>query len=146
MEQMGVHVVIGLHWHPIDADSDTLDQRGAHHRRIKKYFGAVTQGTGGVIASSNFIPHSGSIVSGVGKNREQRNSHGVGKKLDELSLVTGHHKAPLCVGVDGRLGGGPANFLVIVFMPEPSSLDCSRPGLPAKLKPDMGLEIFLTPV
>lgn len=37
-------------------------------------------------------------------------------------------------------------FLVIVFIPEPSSLDCSRPGLPAKLKPDMGREIFLTPV
>ena len=63
-----------------------------------------------MIASSNFSISSGSIEGGVGKHREQRDSHGVGKKSDKFSLVTGHHKAPLCVGVDGGLGGGPANF------------------------------------
>ena len=41
---------------------------------------------------------------------------------------------------------GRQNFLVKDFMPEPSSLVCNRPGLPAKLNPDRGLAIFFAPV
>ena len=95
-------------------EGSTLDQQGAHYRRIKKYLGSAAQGTGGVIASSNFIVSSGSIEGGVGKHREQRDSHGVGKKSDKFSLVTGHHKAPLCVGVDG--GGLLKKFPLVTWI------------------------------
>lgn len=51
-----------------------------------------------------------------------------------------HSESVLMVLVDKGL----ENFLVTDLMPVPSSLSFSIPGLPAKLKPGKGLDIFLT--